>query len=254
VTAPTSAPLDLDRTWTYGQDVQHGGALLEQVTQVALAGVDHPHPLAVSAHFLAAAALGPATVERTVLRRGRGVSTVHARLVQGERTCLDMTVTAGRLGEPGVPAYSTGAPPRLAPVEECARSVVTGDHSRNGILEQLDLRMEPGAGWPSGPQTSTGVAEVKGWVRYASGREVDPLALLCLADALPPVTFALGMRGWVPTVELTVHVRALPAPGWLRLVQRAQLIADGWLDETCEIWDSSDRLVAQAVQLAGYRP
>ena len=57
----------------------------------------------------------------------------------------------------------------------------------------------------------------------------------------------------MPTVELTVHVRALPAPGWLRLVQRAQLLQDGWLDESCEIWDSTDRLVAQATQLAGYR-
>ena len=82
---------------------------------------------------------------------------------------------------------------------------------------------------------------------------MDAFALLCLADALPPVTVALGLPGWVPTVELTVHVRSVPAPGWLRLVQRAQLIADGWLDETCEIWDSNDRLVAQAVQLAGYR-
>ena len=67
------------------------------------------------------------------------------------------------------------------------------------------------------------------------------------------MTFALGLTGWVPTVELTVHVRALPAPGWLRVVQRRSVIADGWLDETCEIWDSTDRLVAQAVQLAGYR-
>ena len=67
------------------------------------------------------------------------------------------------------------------------------------------------------------------------------------------MTFALGLRGWVPTVELTVHVRARPAPGWLRLVQRAQLLQDGWLDETCEIWDSAGRLVAQGHQLAGYR-
>ena len=90
-------------------------------------------------------------------------------------------------------------------------------------------------------------------MRYASGADAGPLQLLCLADALPPVTFSLGMRGWVPTVELTVHVRARPAPGWLRLVQRAHLMQDGWLDETCEIWDSAGRLVAQGHQLAGYR-
>ena len=74
-----------------------------------------------------------------------------------------------------------------------------------------------------------------------------------LADALPPVTFDMGVPGWVPTVELTVLVRAVPAPGWLVAEQRAQLLQDGWLDEECSIWDSRERLVCQARQLAGYR-
>lgn len=250
MSAPTSIELELDRTWTHGPDVQHGGHLLERVAAAALEAAPHPHPLAVSAHFLAAPALGPATVQSTVLRSGRAVSTVRAALVQGGRTCVDVTVSAGRLGPPGVPLYATGAPPALPPVQECVRGAGQAGE-RNGILEQLDVRFDPGAaGWMREPSA---VAEVRGWVRYASGREPDVLGLLCLADALPPVTFALGLRGWVPTVELTVHVRALPAPGWLRLVQRAQVIADGWLDETCEIWDSTDRLVASSVQLAGYR-
>ena len=243
--------IELDRTWAYGADVQHGGRLLEQVTGAGLALLEHPHPVAVSAHFLAAPRLGPATVEREVLRTGRSVSTVHVRLVQAGRTCLDAVITAGRLGEPGTPAYATGAPPALPPVEECLANGPAPGLARNGITEQLDLRLDPAAaGWLIEP---TGVGEVRGWLRYRDGREVDPLALVCLSDALPPVTASLGIRGWAPTVELTVHVRAIPVPGWLRTVQRAQVVADGWLDETCEIWDSSGRLVAQAVQLAAYR-
>ena len=249
MTAPVD--LELDRRWTYGKDVQHGGRLLEQVTEAGVALLDHPHPLAVSAHFLAAPRLGPAVVEREVLRAGRSVSTVHARLVQGDRTCLDAVVTAGRLDAPGPPAWLAGGPPQLPPVEDCLGGTPGLGLSRNGLTEQLDVRLDPAAaGWLIAP---TGVAEIRGYLRYANGREVDPLALVCLADALPPVTAALGIGGWAPTVELTVHVRALPAPGWLRVVQRAELVADGWLDETCEIWDSSDRLVAQGVQLAAYR-
>ena len=248
--APAVVPLELDRSWTYGADVQHGGRLLELVTQAALTGVDHPDPLAVTSHFLSAPRLGPAEVHLDVLRRGRSVSTVHARLVQGDRTCLDVTVTAGRLGAPQPPVHTAGAPPVLPPVEDCVPSD-GGGASRNGITEQLDLRLDPATtGWRPQPDDP---AEIRGHVRYRSGRKADPLALLCLSDALPPVTFTLGLQGWAPTVQLTVLVRALPAPGWLRLVQRAQLVADGWLDETCEIWDSEDRLVAQAVQLAGYR-
>ncbi len=249
---PPARTLELDRTWTYGPDVQHGGRLLERVVEVALQEVPHPHPLAVSAHFLTAPRLGEAVVAVEVLRTGRSVSAVSARLAQGGRTCLDVVVTAGTLGTPGPPAYAAGSPPELAPLEACVRNGPVEGMPRNGITEQLDLRLDPSAaGWLSERPSET--AEVKGWVRYVSGRPVDPLALVCLADAMPPVTFALGLPGWVPTVELTVHVRAVPAPGWVRVVQRATVIADGWLDETCEIWDSSDRLVAQAVQLAAYR-
>lgn len=251
MTAPSPVELELDRTWTYGPDVQHGGHLLERVTEAAVGCVEHPDPLAVTSHFLSGPRLGAATVEREVLRAGRSVSTVHARLMQGGRTCVDVVVTAGRLGEPGPPLYAAGAPPALPPVEQCLRNAALPGQSPNGITEQLDLRLDPSAaGWMSTPAD---VAEIRGWVRYASGRQAGPLALVCLADALPPVTFALGLTGWVPTIELTVHVRAVPAPGWLRLVQRARLITDGWLDESCEIWDSTDRLVAQGAQLAGYR-
>ena len=93
----------------------------------------------------------------------------------------------------------------------------------------------------------------QGWMRRDDGADASPLDLLVFADAMPPVTFDLGINGWAPTLELTVLLRGLPAPGWLKVVQRARLLRDGWLDEECEIWDSAGRLVVQARQLAGYR-
>lgn len=248
IPAPRVVDVELDQAWTYLSDIQHGGRLLELVAGVALRGSRHPHPLATTAHFLAAPALGGAEVHVEPLRAGRSASTVHARLVQNGRAMLDTVITAGQLGPAGVPAHLAGHPPHLPPLERCVRSVMPAGQPRNGLLEQLDLRVDPAT-----VGVASDVPEVAGWLRYADGRDVDPLALLCLADALPPVTFALGLPGWVPTLELTVHVRALPAPGWLRTVQRAQLMQDGWLDETSEIWDSEDRLVAQGHQLAAFR-
>jgi hypothetical protein len=52
---------------------------------------------------------------------------------------------------------------------------------------------------------------------------------------------------------LTVYVRALPVPGPVRVLQRAQLIAGQRVDEACFIWDGTGRLVAQGTQLAGIR-
>ena len=61
------------------------------------------------------------------------------------------------------------------------------------------------------------------------------------------------MTGWVPTLELTVYVRALPAPGPVRVLQRANLIDGQRVDEQCWVWDSRARLVAHGTQLAGIR-
>lgn len=70
-----------------------------------------------------------------------------------------------------------------------------------------------------------------------------------VTDALPPVTFDYELFGWAPTLELTAHVRADPAPGWLKLRISTCNFAGGLVEEDSEIWDSSGRLVAQSRQL-----
>ena len=156
--------------------------------------------------------LGPAQVHLDVLRDGP-IGEHGARRAGAGRAHLPRHGRHGRSARGARPARVR----RRRPARRCRRSSSACATSRqegeprNGITEQLDLRLDPAAaGWLSEP---SGRAEVRGWVRYASGADAGPLQLLCLADALPPVTFALGLRGWVPTVELTVHVRARPAPG-----------------------------------------
>jgi hypothetical protein len=96
----------------------------------------------------------------------------------------------------------------------------------------------------------SGDGDIRGWLRFADDTPFDPVSLLYVADSFPPATFTLGSVGWVPTLELTVYVRGVPAPGRLRVRQRARLVAGGVVDEVCDVWDSRDRLVAQATQLA----
>jgi acyl-CoA thioesterase len=58
------------------------------------------------------------------------------------------------------------------------------------------------------------------------------------------------MVGWVPTIELTVHLRARPAPGWLLGQFSAEDLRDGRVIENGALWDSRGALVAQSRQLA----
>ena len=55
--------------------------------------------------------------------------------------------------------------------------------------------------------------------------------------------------GWVPTLELTVHVRAVPAPGPVKCVFRSHFVQGGFFNEDGEVWDSAGTLVAQSRQL-----
>jgi acyl-coenzyme A thioesterase PaaI-like protein len=257
VTAPAPAPtslreLELDDSWAYGAGVLHGGWLLETVTSVALESTGHPHPLAVSAHFVAAPSLGPAVVEVEPLREGRTVGSLRARLAQDGRAKVEVLVSAGTLPAAGTaPFLLDAAPPSLPAPEACLRHEVPEGLPRNGV-EHLEIRLDAAtAAWTQG--SFGGSAEVAGWIRPTGGRAVDPLLLLTVADALRPVTFDLGIPGWVPTIELSVLLRCEPVDGWLRVVQRAKSMHGGWLDEECEVWDSAGQLVAQARQLAGYK-
>jgi hypothetical protein len=51
-------------------------------------------------------------------------------------------------------------------------------------------------------------------------------------------------------VQLSTYLRALPAPGWLRVEVTGSVVADGWFDEECTMFDSTGRLVAQSRQIA----
>jgi acyl-CoA thioesterase len=260
VTSPSSLPaatrtsVNLDGSWAIGDKI-HGGYLLMQVVRTALEGGAYPHPIGVSAHFASAPDPGPADVDIEPLRFGRRVGVLRARLSQGGVVRAEVLISAGTLSEPGEPRYVDPgiAAPKMPAPEDCERSVGdTPSGARIGHVDHLDMRLDPAtSGWTR--HVPTGEAVVRAWIRPGDDAPIDPYWLLVAGDAPPPVTFNLGMRGWVPTVTMDVQIRSLPKQGWLILEQSAKLIADGWLDETCNLWDETGRLVASVRQLAGYR-
>ena len=241
----------VDESWSVGGK-PHGGYLLRSAVELAL-DQDHPHPLAVSAHYVSSPGHAEAQVEVERLRTGRRVASSRVRLSQDGAVRTEVLLSAGRLSHAEPYWTAPGGAPVLPPLQDCPRTpALTPTGTVVGYFDHVDLRMDPAtAQWAVGkPQNR---AEVRGWMRRDDGADAAPLDLLVFADAMPPVTFDLGLTGWVPTLELTVHLRGLAAPGWVRVAQRSRLLHDGWLDEECEIWDSAGQLVAQARQLAGYR-
>jgi acyl-Coa thioesterase superfamily protein/acyl-CoA thioesterase superfamily protein len=247
---------ELDAEWRV-MTKPNGGYLLALVARAALAGGGSgrglpPHPLAVSAHFLRAPDVGPADVDVQLLRDGTRMTVLRATLLQGGQCCVEALVTLGTLQATGAAWYDGVPVPGLPDEANCVRADGSRPELPVPMLSVVEERLDPATiGWAAG--RPGGSPELRGWLRHADGREPDALALLQAVDALPPATFDLGTTGWVPTLELTAYVRALPAPGPLVLRQRARLVDGGLVDEECDVWDSRGRLVATGHQLAGLR-
>ena len=229
----------------------NGGVLLATVLRAVLDTSPHPDPVATSAHFLRVPRSEPARIQVTWLKQGKTAATARAALIQDGSCVLDTTITTGRLGDPGEGGLSwTGEPPMLPPVEECPGFAdFAGATRRNGYAGQIDLRLDPAtSGWLRG--RPPGVPEMRGYFQLREERRPDAYLLALAVDALPPVIFGIARAGWSPTVELTWHMRGLPAPGLLRVAARSRHVSGGWFDEESEVWDSAGRLVAQSRQIA----
>jgi acyl-CoA thioesterase len=229
----------------------NGGVLLASVLRAVLDTSPHPYPVATSAHFLRPPRTEPAGVAVTWLKQGRTAATARATLSQDGKPVLETTVTTGSLGEPAEGGLSwTGEPPVLPPLAECTGFADAAERSMfAGFAAQVDLRLDPATtGWLRGEPA--GLPEMRGYFRLREDRDPDAYLLALAVDALPPVVFGIGAAGWSPTVELTWHMRAVPAPGLLRVAARCRHVSGGWFDEEAEVWDSAGRLVAQSRQIA----
>ncbi|MGW2702422.1 thioesterase family protein [Streptomyces sp. NPDC001340] len=250
--------IDLSAGWTIINAV-NGGYLLAVLGRALADALPHPDPFTISAHYLTASQPGPAVIRTEPVRTGRTLSTGQASLFQydeegNEVERIRVLASYGDLAALPDDVRTTATPPAIPPLDQCfgpddSPAPIPGS---SAITDRLMLKLDPATlGWALGAPSGKG--EMRAWFGLADGRNADPLSLLLAVDALPPTAFEIGIKGWVPTVELTVHVRHRPAPGPLRVSITTRNLAGGFLEEDAEVWDSEDRLVAQSRQLARAR-
>lgn len=251
----------LSEGWTIISAV-NGGYLLALVGRALAHALPHGDPFSITAHYLTASRPGPAVIRTDTVRTGRTLSTGQASLLQyaddgTEVERLRVLASYGDLDALSEEVRTSATAPAIPPIEQCFGPQDAPDvravPGSNAITERLMLKLDPDTlGWALGAPSGRG--EMRAWFGLADGRDPDPLSLLLAVDALPPTAFELGLKGWVPTVELTAHVRCRPAPGPLRVAITTRNLAGGFLEEDAEVWDTADRLVAQSRQLARFTP
>jgi acyl-CoA thioesterase len=239
----------LDGRWD-GQASTNGGFLLALATRAIGEVLPFPDPVVVSGFYLRPGTPGPAEIRTEVIQAGRTTGFGQAGLYRDGKQVLrataaytDLDAAAARDGR----SYAGGQPPDQPPPERCQvlHRVIVPPIT---LVDRIEYRVAELPSWVTRTPPS-GNPVYEGWMRFADGREPDLLSLPMFVDAVAPAALELGLRR-MTTVELTVHLRARPAPGWLAFRTLTRYLEGGYFEEDAEIWDSAGRLVAQSRQLA----
>jgi acyl-CoA thioesterase len=239
----------LDGRWD-GQQSTNGGFLLTLATRAIGQVLPFPDPLVVAGFFLRPGSPGPAEVRTQVIQAGRttgfaeaGIHRDGKQLLRATAAYTDLAAAAAR----GGPSYLSRRPPALPAPDDCPVLHRVTDPPMT-LVDRIEYRMAELPGWVTQAPPS-GTPVYQGYLRFADGREPDLLSLPLFVDCIAPAAKELDIQQ-MTTVELTVQLRARPAPGWLAFRTQTRYLADGYFEEDAELWDSAGRLVAQSRQLA----
>jgi acyl-CoA thioesterase len=238
---------ELTDRWNGTAGAVNGGYMLAACVRALALGMPFPDPIVVSGFFLRPGLAGSATVRTSVIRSGRTTAFGESALSQDGKEVVRATAAFAKLGDADRDGlvFLDGTPPALPPPAECV-GVPVGSFGLASIAERIEFRSAELPGWFRGQPSGRPASEF--WTRFADGREADLLSLLLLVDSTAPSVLELGAGS--TTIQLTVHLRAHPAPGWLACRATTRFVSNGYHEEDFEVWDSTGTLVAQSRQLA----
>lgn len=226
----------------------NGGYLTAIALRGASACVPEPArvPRSIHARFLSPPRAGSFDLRLEVVRRGRAMTVVRARLEQASKTCVEASAC---FSEPfSSIEFQDAVMPALGPLEagETMPKLIALNH-------RYDMVRAIGDAFRTSPRALTG-----GYIRFSEPREIDVLALAALWDAWPPAVFARAIDrrfgGAVPTVEVSCFFRApertVPAGEHVIIKVESKTASGGFVEEDAELWSADGTLLAQSRQLA----
>lgn len=222
----------------------NGGYLMALFARAALLETGRPDVISVSAQFLSPGKAGAVSAVSETLKSGRMFATSRVDLRGPEKTLLTGTVITGDLDDGDGPEMILGTPPELPAPEVCPRTE-PGELFPPPFMGKIEQRIHP----LDTPFDKNG-PNIRGWFRLLDDEPMDTLAAVLASDNFPPTVFNTDLPvGWVPTVQMTVHIRNRPTTPWLKLDTRTRFIQRGYFEVDADIYDANDMIVAQSRQL-----
>lgn len=243
----------IDRAWWVVRG-PNGGYIAALLVNALKASVNDPSRglRSLTIHYLSPPSEGPAEIHTTLERQGRSLTTVTGRLLQ-EGKLQALAIAAFSRSREAV-QLQHAVMPEVAPPEELPR------HNANPAVPIHTLYdQRPALGGGPWSEARSSQALTGGWIRLAEPRALDDALIAAFADGWMPAIFAAPLEHpakGVPTIDLTVHVRAtlplatMKPDDHVLVIFRTLEAREGFLEEDGEIWSRDGTLIAQCRQLA----
>ncbi|MEV4423077.1 thioesterase family protein [Patulibacter sp. NPDC049589] len=266
---------DVDPGWDAptGPNGGYLAAVLVRAMEAELAPSGERRLRSLTVHYLRGARVGPLEVEVQVVRTGRRLASLRATARQDGREVLLALAAFATPGlesaaEWGPTAPDAGPPPApdapAVPVDRYrpdAAAWIAPFPGMPPITSQLRLSPRLGGLPFSGRLPRDGAAaETGGWIGSPEDQPIDAAYVAQLTDFWWPPTFeAVTSPVAVPTIDLTIHVRADLPPGGLPAAPvlghyRSAAAEGGLVEEDASLFLPDGTLLAQSRQLALIAP
>jgi len=205
----------------------------------------------LTVHYLRPPKAERARIEVTTEQVGRSVSFLRLKMIQNDKLIL-LATGAWATEREGFDFLGWPAPD-VEPPDACSELTRVREGPSLPIHRRWDIRSAT-----AGAMFGSGQApDLSWWIRPPTHRPLDAAMLVAIADALPPPIFVTDMGPMaVPTVDLTIHIRAMLArvqwePGdWVLARFTTQYASGGFLEEDGAFWTAEGVLIAHSRQLA----
>lgn len=240
--------IELPLGWSQGRTV-YGGLVAAILLHKAMSYRQDAsqHLLSTTVTFVGPVSDAPARISVEVLRQGKSVTTIEARLWQEDVVQTILLASFGQSRPSKIVWDRRPVAPDFPPVDDLQVIVPI-----EGLMPQCYQQFE--LAWAHGqyPCTASKQPDFGGYCRFHPDKHrntsMNEAYLMALVDIWPPGVLPM-FRQVAPASSLTWHLTYLEplqcdTHDWLKYQVVTELAADGYSSETAHIWQPNGRLVA----------